>query len=280
MRRVAVVLIMAGCIFGTVALVVALDGGIPDADMPTPSGACSNAIGCHTIRSENGVLSLSAIANDGEWNTPGEPGSLKVTVNIDSANSEEDKAGVMLLDPDIADNIKAAGWSITNDPNSNTEPFNYNLKGSVIGDVDYIWTVNAPESLGTYKIYARAHFDDGSQRYNLSDTVEVSFPVDVSETGSIWRSEPSMLLTAHPSPFRETTIITYQLRIPSYVALEIYDVVGSSVRTLLEGVCTEGTHAVIWDGRDGLGRKAPEGVYFLRLQNGDAVSAGKTILLK
>jgi len=280
MKRVIVVLLFGTVLLGTAGLLVAVNGGVADSDMPTPAGSCTNAIGCHTTQSANGLLNLEAVALDGEWNTPGEPGSLKVSVNIDSANSDADVAGVMLLDPVIWDNIKVSGWTITQDPNQNDTTYNYNRMFPVVGDTDFIWLVNAPESSGTYYVQARMHFDDDGPRYNMSDTVEVSFAVGSSEQGNLIGPDPSSLLSSRPNPFSQSTTISYEQPLSGHAALKVYDLSGRLVRTLVVGDHMKGTHAVVWDGRDSAGQKTPEGLYFLRLQSGNLVSAAKTVFLQ
>jgi len=280
MNRVTVILLTGLTALVMVGTAMALDGGIADSDMPTPAGGCSNAVGCHTTRSADGVLTLQAIPDDGEWNTPGEPGSLKVTVNIDSADSDGDIAGVMLLDPDTGGNITGDGWVITADPNQNDTAYNYNRMLSVVGDMEYAWSVNSPESLGTYYLIARMHFDDGGACYNLSDTVEVSFLIGSEDQGDLMRPETPTRITSHPNPFSESTTISYCQHEPGHAAIKVYDLSGRLVRTLAEGARKEGAHTVVWDGKDNLGEETPEGLYLYRLETPNLVTMGKTILLR
>jgi hypothetical protein len=263
-----------------VAPIEAFDGGVADTDMPTSSGGCSNAIGCHGTRSTNGVLTLEAIASDGDWNTPGEAGSLKVVVNIDSASSDAHIAGVMLLDPDIGGNIKSNGWSITADPNQNDTAFNYNRMISIAGDTTFVWEVTSPESTGTYRILARMHFDDNGSVYNLSDTLQVSFPVGSPDQGYLIDPEDSPTLMSHPNPFAERTIIYYHQPEDGYAILRVYDSSGRLVRTLVQGEHLEGAHSATWDGTNSLGQEIPGGLYFYRLETADLVTAGKTVVLR
>ncbi len=280
MRSLIVCTALAVLALATAAPTAAIDGGVPDSDMPTTSGGCSNAIGCHGTRSTNGVLTLEVVANDGEWNTPGEPGSLKVVVNIDSAASDARIAGVMLLDPDIAGNIKDNSWSITADPNHNDTAFNYSRMASIAGDTEFVWEVTSPESTGTYRILARMHFDDNGAFYNLSDTVQVSFPVGYPDQGYLIHPGGSLRLASHPTPFAERTTIYYHQPENGYAVLRIYDLAGRLVRTLAAGEHEEGVHAAVWDGTNSLGQETPEGLYIYRLETADLVSAGKTVVLR
>jgi flagellar hook assembly protein FlgD len=63
--------------------------------------------------------------------------------------------------------------------------------------------------------------------------------------------------------------------------LEVYDVTGRHVRTLLRGNVAAGQHTVQWDGRDDRGFSVGSGVYFYRLRAGaNSVASRKMLLLK
>ena len=91
----------------------------------------------------------------------------------------------------------------------------------------------------------------------------------------------SRLYQASPNPFNPMTKIEYELAGRQSVKLGIYDVKGRAVRTLLEaGIQSAGRHEVIWDGRSDGGESMPSGVYFCRLEAGDAFRTIKMVLLK
>ena len=79
----------------------------------------------------------------------------------------------------------------------------------------------------------------------------------------------------YPNPLNPTTIISYQLPVNSFVTLNVYDVIGREVRTLVNGPKASGSYTVEFDGSD-----LPSGVYFYRLRAGDFTSVKKLILLK
>jgi hypothetical protein len=93
-------------------------------------------------------------------------------------------------------------------------------------------------------------------------------------------ASPSPLaLTAAPNPFNPQTVLHYGVPVTGDVRLTVYDVRGQRVRGLVSGVVTAGEHTVVWDGRDGAGRRQPSGVYLARLTVGDhAVSRRLTLL--
>jgi flagellar hook assembly protein FlgD len=67
----------------------------------------------------------------------------------------------------------------------------------------------------------------------------------------------------------------------SRATLEVFDVEGRRVTTLLDEIIDAGAHTATWNGRDANGRSQPSGVYFCRLMVGsEAADARRIILLK
>jgi len=69
----------------------------------------------------------------------------------------------------------------------------------------------------------------------------------------------------YPNPFNANTQITFALPKSGNTILEIYNVLGQKVSTLLNEYLTAGTKTVNWDGRDDRGTGVPSGIYFYRL---------------
>ncbi len=78
----------------------------------------------------------------------------------------------------------------------------------------------------------------------------------------------------YPNPFNGATKISYSLSFPSVVSLEIYDIHGSHVKTLVHEAQTEGAHSVNFDASE-----LPSGIYFYRLQAGSGFMESKKMLL-
>jgi len=78
-----------------------------------------------------------------------------------------------------------------------------------------------------------------------------------------------------PNPFNPATEISFSLPQASDVCLEIYNIVGQRVTTLVNGHLDAGVHTLIWDGS-----QSASGVYFYRLQAGRFDATKKMILLK
>jgi hypothetical protein len=67
-----------------------------------------------------------------------------------------------------------------------------------------------------------------------------------------------------PNPSAGNATIVLALRHPTRAEVAVFDVRGALVATLLEGEVEGGMHTLTWDGRDGTGRAAAPGVYFVR----------------
>jgi streptogramin lyase len=83
-----------------------------------------------------------------------------------------------------------------------------------------------------------------------------------------------------PNPFNAATVIQYDLPQPVKVKVEIYNIRGQKVRTLLDEFQEAGYKSVLWDGADEDGAGIASGVYFYRLEAGDRVSVRRMTLLR
>jgi subtilisin family serine protease len=75
---------------------------------------------------------------------------------------------------------------------------------------------------------------------------------------------------AVPNPFNPATDIHFSLPHRRPVSLRIYDVAGRLVRTLIQREMAAGVHQERWDGRGEQGQGVASGIYYARLQAGDA----------
>ena len=85
----------------------------------------------------------------------------------------------------------------------------------------------------------------------------------------------------YPNPFNPATMISYDLPKEAPVTVEVYNVLGIKIRTLLSGEAKNaGRHNVSWDGRDDVGVSMPTGVYLYRINAGSFQASKKMTLLK
>lgn len=84
----------------------------------------------------------------------------------------------------------------------------------------------------------------------------------------------------YPNPFNPSTTIEYTLPRKSQVTLELFNVLGQKVRTLVDRTESPGKHAVIWDGTNESIETVASGIYLYRLRAEDFHQTRKMMLLK
>ena len=88
------------------------------------------------------------------------------------------------------------------------------------------------------------------------------------------------LFSAYPNPFNPSTTISYELPIPTDVALTIYNISGRTVATLANTHQSAGTYSIKWYGTDDSGRQVSTGIYFYRIDVNGFSQTRKMVLLK
>jgi hypothetical protein len=85
----------------------------------------------------------------------------------------------------------------------------------------------------------------------------------------------------YPNPFNPTTVITFGLPKETNVTLEVYNILGMQVRTLIAGErMSAAKYSVEWDGKDNSGMSVPSGVYLYRIHTDKFDAAKKMVLMK
>jgi spore coat protein A len=83
-----------------------------------------------------------------------------------------------------------------------------------------------------------------------------------------------------PNPFNPTTQISFSIPKESHVNLQVFDLMGRVVATLVDEVLPAGTHAAVWNGRSSDGRIMASGVYFYTIRAERFLASKKMMLLK
>jgi uncharacterized repeat protein (TIGR01451 family) len=105
------------------------------------------------------------------------------------------------------------------------------------------------------------------------DTVFVSTPLAVTSTAALPISYE--LYQNFPNPFNPSTMFRFDLPAVGLVTLQIYDLLGREIRTLINEVKEPGRYSLEWSGAN-----VSSGVYFYRLSSGDFTMTKKFILQK
>jgi len=84
-----------------------------------------------------------------------------------------------------------------------------------------------------------------------------------------------------PNPFNPRTEIEFVLTRPNLAQLNVYNLRGQLVRSLVNGRLEAGTYPVVWDGTDDAGSRMGSGTYFARLRIGaEVMQVQKLTLVK
>jgi len=84
----------------------------------------------------------------------------------------------------------------------------------------------------------------------------------------------------YPNPFNPSTAIKFSLSSAAATRLDVYDLSGRKVRSLLQANLGAGEHTVRWNGQDDSGRALASGTYLAQLRSGEQVTTHKLVLAK
>ena len=96
--------------------------------------------------------------------------------------------------------------------------------------------------------------------------------------GAAAQTEPFNLGANYPNPFNPSTVIPYQLPTAMPVRLEVFNVLGQRIATLVDGQRSGGFHTAHWDGANEVGQAVGAGVYIYRL-SGDGLAESRRMVL-
>ena len=130
---------------------------------------------------------------------------------------------------------------------------------------------------GEYKYYVTAKYlnTEGEP----TNVVAFSFPL-VSNGENEVPTLVTKLAQNYPNPFNPTTTISFDLAKAGKVKLNIYNIKGQLVRSLVNEDLYAGNHKVIWNGTDGRNRRVASGIYCYRLETKDFSKTNKMVLMK
>lgn len=154
----------------------------------------------------------------------------------------------------------AANWNITNLPGSYR---NYSL----VGLDPNLW----------YEIKLGSVYFNPSEVYLESDVklINISSTVDTDDPVS-----PVVSLSNYPNPFSGSTTIRCELKEPTRLSLEVFNLRGQRVRSLQRDEYARGLLQQSWDGRDDGGNQCGSGIYYLRLKTDSFETGLKMLLIK
>ena len=115
--------------------------------------------------------------------------------------------------------------------------------------------------------------------YNTIQTL-YDFVSDVEDELENQTPQQFNLVQNYPNPFNSQTNIQFEIPIDSKIRVEIFNILGQKVRTLLNDQKSPGYYSINWNGENDFGEAVNSGIYLLKLSTEKYSSAKKMVLLK
>ena len=241
----------------------------PPLPIPTTIGPLTSEYTCPSLPLFNGSITFSSVDGVGESQCvvfirtdsplPVELSSFTSLVNNNN----------VLLEWTTASEMNNSGFQIQRRYARDETPDDWNVvefingHGTTTTPNNYNFTDKNLQS-GKYKYRLKQiDFNGNFEYHNLSDEVVIGVPDKFS------------LSQNYPNPFNPGTKIYYDLPIPNYVVLKVYDLSGKEVMTLVNENQNAGRYEVNFDGSN-----LASGAYYYRLESGSNSLVRKMLLMK
>ncbi|MBW6515197.1 MAG: T9SS type A sorting domain-containing protein [Candidatus Cloacimonetes bacterium] len=111
-------------------------------------------------------------------------------------------------------------------------------------------------------------------------SLDIDFTPTSVDEGHIVVVPEKMLLQNYPNPFNPETIIEFYLPAEMKITLEIFNIKGQLIKTLVDGYQPAGNNFVVWNCRDHNNHEVSSGIYFYKLTTDTHIETRKMLLLK
>lgn len=168
---------------------------------------------------------------------------------------------------------------------------------AVIGTRDFVepvpvrMTVGSNDNIDEVAVYS---FQNGAWtevpafRDGRDLIVEIDGPIELKlgYTGTPHRTEDNPFATRfelgqnYPNPFNPSTTIPFTVKQNGNVTIQIFNMLGQRVRTLVNTQYAAGTYTTVWNGLNDAGTQLPSGLYVYRMTAGNVQFTRKMILMK
>lgn len=160
------------------------------------------------------------------------------------------------------------------------------------GRLDFIiYTDSVLEPCNHYILFTPSMSPDTLQKYSLlpddastaSDHLPVVCDFKIPMINKVgWQDDQDILsqISNYPNPFNFTTTINYSLTKSSKVVINICNLTGQRLRTLVNSTQPEGEHSINWDGKNDTGITVSSGIYFYSLETNNNMVIKKLLFLR
>ncbi len=136
----------------------------------------------------------------------------------------------------------------------------------------------SPLVLATYVVYAAATPDFSPSPGTCLDETTGATVWESGVTGQV--PGTFHLAAVFANPFNPSTTLEFSVPSSSWVDVDVLDVRGNRVRTLMSNMVSGGSYEVRWNGQNDTGRGVASGVYFARVRSSFGVRTTKMMLAK
>ncbi len=211
--------------------------------------------------------------NDTGQNETGRSALVAAEFMVDHAFEQADLTMVYAVDNSLGDGINPGVFV-------NEEPV---VGVGSLGDFTQQYSLEVDVTnqirVGNNTIYFYVYDFGYSAGLLVSATISLH-RVQATAVAPVVTARPRLLESIQPNPFNPRTTIVCELPATGLCHLDVLDLAGRHVATLVHGVRAAGRHEFAWDGRDQNGRAAPTGTYICRLATSHAVETAKLVLVR
>jgi len=170
-----------------------------------------------------------------------------------------------------------------------TPPLSYNIYrklstdaayGAAIGNAVGITFTDNGDALedAIYHYVVKAVYS-GGQESEASNQIAVDYVPESDSDETAVAGMPG-LHGNYPNPFNPSTTISFNVATADVVTIDIYNIRGQHIKSLISGVYAKGTHNIVWNGLDDSGHNVGNGVYLYRMTAGGFTQTRKMVILK
>lgn len=186
----------------------------------------------------------------------------------------------------VASNVQGGSTAIDTENNGTVHWLDWNINQDPLLDQNYKPEVGSPCIDAGHDLF----YWNGVQIINLYPNQyygnspdmgfwETNFPVSNNDQITPAATNP-VLNQNYPNPFNPETAISFNLPKTGEMSLNIYNVKGQLVKTLINEIKTAGTHQIIWNGTDNSGYSVSSGLYYYKMTAGKYSATKKMIMMK
>ncbi|MCF7857799.1 MAG: T9SS type A sorting domain-containing protein [Candidatus Cloacimonetes bacterium] len=136
-----------------------------------------------------------------------------------------------------------------------------------------------PRTLSSYKCVSVQEPDNIKGKISTK-SMDSAYFITLRDDSGMIQEVYDLSASNYPNPFNPTTTIVYSLPDDGRVNLEVYNIKGQLVKTLVKGEQLAGSYETVWNGKDNNDKSVSSGIYFYRLSTKDDTIMKKMLMLK